>query len=74
VPELPSARIRRLAAGVGFETAWELVTTERDSEHAKLVAAGVDARTAAPVGRNQAAGLTIADPRELAKVIEEQKT
>ncbi len=66
----PAARIRALEGPVGFATAWELVTTGRDGEHDKLVAAGVDARIAANVVRNEAAGVTIAEPAELARVIE----
>jgi Asp-tRNA(Asn)/Glu-tRNA(Gln) amidotransferase B subunit len=46
------------------------VTTGRDGEHGKLMAAGVDARVAANVVRNEAAGVTIAEPAELARVIE----
>ena len=46
------------------------MTTGRDGEHGKLVAAGVDARVAANVVRNEAAGVTIAEPAELARVIE----
>ena len=46
------------------------MTTGRDGEHGKLVAAGVDARIAANVVRNEAAGVTIAEPAELARVIE----
>ena len=68
--ELPGARVRRLEGAVGFDTAWELVTTGRDTEYDKLVGAGVGARIAANVVRNEAAGVTIAEPAELAKVIE----
>jgi aspartyl-tRNA(Asn)/glutamyl-tRNA(Gln) amidotransferase subunit B len=70
LPEPPAMRIRRLEPAVGFATAWELVTTERDAEHDKLVGAGVEARTAANVVRNEASGVTIAAPGELARVIE----
>ena len=65
----PAARIRALEGPVGFATAWELVTTGRDGEHGKLVDAGVDVRIAANVVRNEAAGVTIAEPAELARVI-----
>ena len=68
--DAPAVRIRALEGPVGFATAWELVTTGRDGEHDKLVAAGVDARIAANVVRNEAAGVTIAEPDELARVIE----
>ena len=70
LPAAPAARIRRLEPEVGFATSWELVTTGRDAEHDKLVAAGVEARVAANVVRNEAAGVEIAEPAELAKVIE----
>jgi aspartyl-tRNA(Asn)/glutamyl-tRNA(Gln) amidotransferase subunit B len=69
LPESPAERIRRLEADVGFDTAWELVTTGRDVEYEKLVAAGIDAKTAANVVRNEAAGITIAEPEELAKLV-----
>jgi aspartyl-tRNA(Asn)/glutamyl-tRNA(Gln) amidotransferase subunit B len=68
--ELPVARIRRLETTVGFDTAWELVTTGRDAEYDKLVTSGVDARVAANVVRNEGAGITIAEPAELARVVE----
>jgi aspartyl-tRNA(Asn)/glutamyl-tRNA(Gln) amidotransferase subunit B len=70
LPDAPAARIRRLTSAVGFGTSWELVTTGRDAEHDKLVAAGVDAKAAANVVRNEASGITIAEPAELARVIE----
>jgi aspartyl-tRNA(Asn)/glutamyl-tRNA(Gln) amidotransferase subunit B len=70
LPDAPAVRIRRLEPAVGFATSWELVTTERDAEHDKLVAAGVEARAAANVVRNEAAGIKIAEPAELAMVIE----
>ena len=66
----PAARIRALESAVGLATAWELVTTGRDGEHDKLVTVGVDARIAANVVRNEAAGVTIAEAAELARVIE----
>ena len=70
VAAAPAARIRALEGPVGFATAWELVTTGRDGEHDKLVAAGVEPRVAANVVRNEAAGVTVAEPAELARVIE----
>src|SRR5213593_3100512 len=60
LPEPPGARVRRLEGDVSFDTAWELVTTGRDMEYDKLAGAGVEARTAANVVRNEAAGITIA--------------
>jgi aspartyl-tRNA(Asn)/glutamyl-tRNA(Gln) amidotransferase subunit B len=70
LPELPGARIERLTEPLEFATAWELVTTGRDGEFDKLVAAGVEARVAANVVRNEAAGITVAEPGELARIIE----
>ena len=70
LPDAPAVRIRRLEPEVGVATSWELVTTGRDAEHDKLVAAGIEARVAANVVRNEAAGVAIAEPAELAKVIE----
>jgi aspartyl-tRNA(Asn)/glutamyl-tRNA(Gln) amidotransferase subunit B len=47
VPELPAARIRRLAAEVGFTQASELVSAGRDALLAPITAHGVEARAAA---------------------------
>ncbi|HZT54454.1 MAG TPA: Asp-tRNA(Asn)/Glu-tRNA(Gln) amidotransferase subunit GatB [Gaiellaceae bacterium] len=73
LPERPGERIRRLTGGVGFETAVELVTSGRDGLHDRLVAAGVESRTAANVVMNEvaAAGVDPAavDAAELAKVV-----
>ena len=69
LPELPAARVRRLEPALDLDTAWELVTTGRDAEHDKLVAAGVEARVAANLVRNEAAGIAVAAPEELAKVV-----
>jgi aspartyl-tRNA(Asn)/glutamyl-tRNA(Gln) amidotransferase subunit B len=69
VGELPAARIRRIESVLDFETAWELVTTGRDVEYDKLATAGTEPRVAANVVRNEAAGITIAESEELAKVL-----
>jgi aspartyl-tRNA(Asn)/glutamyl-tRNA(Gln) amidotransferase subunit B len=69
IPDLPAARVRRLEESVGFDTAWELVTTARDAEYDKLAGAGVASKVAANVVRNEAAGISIAEPAELAQVI-----
>ncbi len=71
LPELPAARIDRLADVLGFATAWELVTTGRDGDYERLVGAGVESQTAANVVRNElaSAGVSVAEPAELAKVI-----
>src|SRR5439155_641133 len=69
LPEPPGARVRRLEGDVGFDTAWELVTTGRDTEYDKLAGAGVAARAAANVVRNEGAGITVAEHEELAEVI-----
>ena len=73
VPELPSARIRRLERAVGFELAVGLVTSGRDELFERVAAAGVDGRGAANVLMNQFAGTSV-DPAsvnagELAKLI-----
>jgi aspartyl-tRNA(Asn)/glutamyl-tRNA(Gln) amidotransferase subunit B len=72
LPELPGARIRRLEAAVGFETADELVATSRDGLYEALVAAGVEPRLAANATRNELAAVAVAEPAELAKVIRER--
>ena len=78
VPELPAARIRRLEAEVGFETATGLVTTGRDDLYARLVAVGADSRAAANVVMNELAGAgvdpTTVDAAELAKVLAARDT
>ena len=74
VPELPAARIRRLAGVVGLEQAYALVTTGRDRAYERLAAAGVEPRIAANVVMNElaAAGIDVdaVNAVELAKVIE----
>jgi aspartyl-tRNA(Asn)/glutamyl-tRNA(Gln) amidotransferase subunit B len=70
LPGLPAGRIAGVREAVGIDAAWELVTTGRDGEYGKLVGAGVDPRVAANVVRNEAAGVTIAAPAELARVID----
>ncbi|MER3410657.1 MAG: Asp-tRNA(Asn)/Glu-tRNA(Gln) amidotransferase GatCAB subunit B [Meiothermus sp.] len=74
LPELPGARIRRLEAEVGFDTAFALVTSGRDRLYERVVAAGAEARAAVNVIMNQLAGTGVdpqdVDPVELAKLIE----
>ena len=53
LPELPGARIRRLAEHVGFDSAAELVSTGNDWKAELLAAEGVDWRTAANVAMNR---------------------
>jgi aspartyl-tRNA(Asn)/glutamyl-tRNA(Gln) amidotransferase subunit B len=53
VPELPGARIRRLADAVGFEIAEELVMTGKDWKAEALASEGVEWRTAGNVAMNQ---------------------
>jgi aspartyl-tRNA(Asn)/glutamyl-tRNA(Gln) amidotransferase subunit B len=71
LPELPGARIRRHEPAVGFKTAAELVSTGRDGLYGRLADAGVEARAAANVVMNEAAGVEPerVDAAELAKVI-----
>jgi aspartyl-tRNA(Asn)/glutamyl-tRNA(Gln) amidotransferase subunit B len=74
IPEPPGARVRRLEAGLDFETATGLVTSGRDRLYQAVVAAGADRRAAANVVMNQLAGAGVdpdaVDPGELAKLIE----
>jgi aspartyl-tRNA(Asn)/glutamyl-tRNA(Gln) amidotransferase subunit B len=53
VPELPVARIRRLAAAVGFPSAAELVTTGNDWKAQLLASEGLDWKTAAAIAMNR---------------------
>jgi aspartyl-tRNA(Asn)/glutamyl-tRNA(Gln) amidotransferase subunit B len=53
VPELPAARIRRLAGELGFASAAELVTTGNESKAEALAAEGVDWKTADAVAMNR---------------------
>jgi aspartyl-tRNA(Asn)/glutamyl-tRNA(Gln) amidotransferase subunit B len=73
LPELPAARIERLAAGVGVETAIGLVTTGRDRLYERLLAAdNLEPRVAANAVMNEIAAAGV-DPDavsgELARVI-----
>ncbi len=70
LPELPAARVERVRDVVGYDAAWELVTTGRDREFDKLTGAGIDPRIASNVVRNEAAGVEIAEPAELARIVE----
>jgi aspartyl-tRNA(Asn)/glutamyl-tRNA(Gln) amidotransferase subunit B len=57
LPEPPGARIARLAGELGFEPAYELVSTGNEPKAVALVEHGVDWRTAANVAMNQLAGI-----------------
>ena len=70
LPELPAARVERVRDAVGHDAAWELVTTGRDGEFDKLIGAGIDPRIASNVVRNEAAGVKIVEPVELARIVE----
>jgi len=71
LPELPAARIRRLAEETGFELAEGLVTSGRDRLFEQV---GGDRRAVANVLMNQFAGTGVdpsaVNPGELAKLIE----
>jgi aspartyl-tRNA(Asn)/glutamyl-tRNA(Gln) amidotransferase subunit B len=71
IPELPGARVRRLAPEVGFELADGLVTTGRDRLFERVEG---DRRAVANVLMNQLAGAGVdpdaVDPGELARLIE----
>jgi aspartyl-tRNA(Asn)/glutamyl-tRNA(Gln) amidotransferase subunit B len=53
LPELPGARIERLAERVGLESAWELVSTGNDRKAGLLAAEGVEWKAAAAVAMNR---------------------
>jgi aspartyl-tRNA(Asn)/glutamyl-tRNA(Gln) amidotransferase subunit B len=53
LPELPAARIARLAAHLGVDSAWELVTTGNDAKAEALAAHGVEWKAAAAVAMNR---------------------
>jgi aspartyl-tRNA(Asn)/glutamyl-tRNA(Gln) amidotransferase subunit B len=57
LPELPGARIRALAADVGFDQAVELVGTGNEHKARLLVENGLDWPTAANVAMNQLAAI-----------------
>jgi aspartyl-tRNA(Asn)/glutamyl-tRNA(Gln) amidotransferase subunit B len=53
IGELPAARIRRIGNEVGYEAAYELVSTGNDAKAELLVREGIDWRAAANVAMNQ---------------------
>ncbi|HEY3544442.1 MAG TPA: Asp-tRNA(Asn)/Glu-tRNA(Gln) amidotransferase subunit GatB [Gaiellaceae bacterium] len=53
LPELPGARITRIADHVGVEAAWELVTTGNDRRAELLAGEGVEWKAAAAVAMNR---------------------
>ena len=63
LPELPAARVERVARAVGYEGAWELVTTGRDASSTSSRPRASTPRTASNVVRNEAAGVEIARAR-----------
>ena len=73
LPELPSARVRRLEAEVGFALAEGLVTSGRDKLYSGAVASGADPRSAANITMNQFAATGISpgavDAKEYAGLI-----
>jgi aspartyl-tRNA(Asn)/glutamyl-tRNA(Gln) amidotransferase subunit B len=70
LPELPGARIRRHAGGLGTADAWALVTTDRESDFDGLAAAGVEPRPAFSFVMNHPIPPD-ANLRELARVVKE---
>ncbi|MDQ3876106.1 MAG: Asp-tRNA(Asn)/Glu-tRNA(Gln) amidotransferase subunit GatB, partial [Actinomycetota bacterium] len=74
LPELPGARIGRLAETLGFELAAGLVTSGRAGLYERLAAAGADRRAAANVVMNEFAASGVdpdaANAAELAKLID----
>jgi aspartyl-tRNA(Asn)/glutamyl-tRNA(Gln) amidotransferase subunit B len=69
VGELPGARIGRIGADLGYELAYELVSTGRDALYERL--AGVDRRVAANAVMNELSSVdgSAVDAAELAKVV-----
>jgi len=53
LPELPGARVARLAEQVGLDGAWELVSTGNDRKAELLVGAGVEWKAAAALAMNR---------------------
>jgi aspartyl-tRNA(Asn)/glutamyl-tRNA(Gln) amidotransferase subunit B len=53
LPELPGARIARLEAHVGLESAWELVFTGNDRKAELLAGAGVEWKASAALAMNR---------------------
>jgi aspartyl-tRNA(Asn)/glutamyl-tRNA(Gln) amidotransferase subunit B len=74
LPELPGARIGRLAETLGFDLAAGLVTSGRAGLYERLAAAGADRRAAANVVMNEFAASGVdpdaANAQELAKLID----
>jgi aspartyl-tRNA(Asn)/glutamyl-tRNA(Gln) amidotransferase subunit B len=72
LPELPSARIRRLGAELDHERATVLVTGGLDGLYEATVAAGADPLAAANLISNRLAGVEAAAvvPKELAQLVE----
>jgi aspartyl-tRNA(Asn)/glutamyl-tRNA(Gln) amidotransferase subunit B len=73
VPELPAARIRRLAGELGFASAAELVTTGNESKAEALAAKGVDWKTADAVAMNRGDFL-IENAGALARIVQANVT
>jgi aspartyl-tRNA(Asn)/glutamyl-tRNA(Gln) amidotransferase subunit B len=57
LPELPGARIARLTTELGYDLAYELVSTGNEPKAVALAEHGVDWRTAANVAMNQLTGI-----------------
>jgi aspartyl-tRNA(Asn)/glutamyl-tRNA(Gln) amidotransferase subunit B len=78
IPEPPGARISRLEAVLGYETALDLVTGGLDGLYERLAQEGVEEKAAANVLMNEfsAAGVDpeAVNPSELAKVIKERSS
>ncbi|HEX5799588.1 MAG TPA: Asp-tRNA(Asn)/Glu-tRNA(Gln) amidotransferase subunit GatB [Gaiellaceae bacterium] len=72
LPELPAARIRRVAADLDLDRATVLVTGGLDRLYEATVAAGADRVAAANLIANRLAGVdgTAVDPAELARLVE----
>jgi len=73
LPELPAARIRRLAEELGFAAAAELVTTGNEARAEALAAAGLELKAAAAVAMNRGDFLLENAPA-LARIVEANVT
>jgi aspartyl-tRNA(Asn)/glutamyl-tRNA(Gln) amidotransferase subunit B len=68
LPELPAARIARIADAIGLDAAWELVSTGNDRRAQLLADAGLEWKTAGAVAMNRGEFLPENAPA-LAKIV-----
>ena len=73
LPELPGARMARIGEHVGYESAWELVSTGNDSKAEALAAHGVEWKNAAAIAMNRGDFLP-ENAEALAKIVQANVT